>query len=50
MKAIPEEYSIEIRNRFETSMAVQEMTPYEMAIHTRDVFIYTAWTMSPLKK
>ena len=51
MTAIPEQYSIEIKNRFEALMALQEeMTPDKMANHARDVFISTAKTISKIKK
>ena len=51
MTAIPEQYSIEIKNRFEALMALQEeMTPDKMANHARDVFISTAKTILKIKK
>ena len=50
MTAIPEQYSIEIKNRFEALMALQEeMTADKIANHARDVFISTAKTILKIK-
>ena len=51
MTAIPEQYSIEIKNRFEALMALQdEMTPDKMVNHAKDVFISTAKTILKIEK
>uniref|UniRef100_A0A0B7B9F6 Uncharacterized protein n=1 Tax=Arion vulgaris TaxID=1028688 RepID=A0A0B7B9F6_9EUPU len=48
---ITEEYGVEVKNRFEILMTVQEeMTPDELTAHARDILLLTAKDMVPQRK
>lgn len=48
---IPQEYNVEVQNKFATLMTLQEaITPDEIATEARDILISTAQNMIPRKK